>query len=247
MAGYVLGTGSGLLAAAAVYYTLSTSLRQATDSLQNDLHRSTALLSDSFDPQTPPAPSSYVGPSYPYTPRFTDTLRSRWNVAISRAFDGVRETDWAAMGLVVVDETGKVVKRLSTQLQNSETGQAVAKATPTSESVSRAADRVSEKAHRMVDDISSTAQKEASSVSHGLKSLWPKLTGAVQEVEKEAGVVSDEVKKLVHKGELEAQELDRLGAGVVGGNIREESFTGGTGRWVRAKRQVEGHLEGRLV
>lgn len=35
MAGFVLGTGSGILASAAVYYTLSTSLHRETADLQN--------------------------------------------------------------------------------------------------------------------------------------------------------------------------------------------------------------------
>jgi hypothetical protein len=36
MAGFILGTGSGVLAAAAVYYTISTSISASTSSLRSE-------------------------------------------------------------------------------------------------------------------------------------------------------------------------------------------------------------------
>lgn len=36
MAGFILGTGSGVLAAAATYYTLSTHLHRDTDALREE-------------------------------------------------------------------------------------------------------------------------------------------------------------------------------------------------------------------
>ena len=57
MAGFVLGTGSGILASAAVYYTLSTSLHRETADVQNQY----VLLSLLFHPP-PPSPlwSDYI-------------------------------------------------------------------------------------------------------------------------------------------------------------------------------------------
>ena len=51
MAGFVLGTGSGILASAAVYYTLSTSLHRETADVQNQY----VLLSLLVNP-SPPTP-----------------------------------------------------------------------------------------------------------------------------------------------------------------------------------------------
>ncbi|KAK8845401.1 hypothetical protein IAR55_006114 [Kwoniella newhampshirensis] len=101
MSGFVLGTGSGVLAAAAVYYTLSTSLNAQTASLRSELHSSSTLLNSSFDPTVPPAPSSFIGPnsqSPHYQPTFSQLLRTKWNESISSLVVGVRRTDWDNVG-----------------------------------------------------------------------------------------------------------------------------------------------------
>ena len=236
---------------------------------------SSVLLTSSFDPSTPPAASSYVGPSYPSNPRFSDTLRHRWNLALSRAVDGVRETDWRTMGLVVVDETGKIVKRISAQVQGSETAQDIASsassasssasasassaASSVTDAASNAASSASSAMSSMSSKIAENARSEvvvaevkdvAHSATEGVESWWSRLQGAVQETERKAekGVeaVGDEVRELVRRGEREGEKIEASGAGVVGGDIRKESFTGGSERWVKAKRTVEAH-EGRLV
>ncbi|WVQ94056.1 hypothetical protein IAU59_001134 [Kwoniella sp. CBS 9459] len=119
MSGFILGTGSGILASAAVYYTLSTSLRESTATLRSELHHSSHLLTDSFDPVTPPAPSSLVGPRYPYEQSFSSILRQRWNETLTSLVGGVRSTDWSAVGKGVWEAGQGVVERVSDNIPSS--------------------------------------------------------------------------------------------------------------------------------
>ncbi|OCF36085.1 hypothetical protein I316_01957 [Kwoniella heveanensis BCC8398] len=119
MSGFILGTGSGILASAAVYYTLSTSLRDSTAALRSELHHSSNLLTDSFDPVAPPAPSSLVGPRYPYEQSFSSILRQRWNETLTSLVGGVRTTDWTAVGKGVWEAGQGVVERVSETIPSS--------------------------------------------------------------------------------------------------------------------------------
>ncbi|EIW73265.1 hypothetical protein M231_03635 [Tremella mesenterica] len=100
MAGFVLGTGSGVLAAAMVYYTLTSSLSQSTTRMRGDLHQTTHLLNSSFDPSLPLAPVSSLGPSS-LSPPFSQTLRQRWNMALSNMFEKVHDADYLSAGKTV--------------------------------------------------------------------------------------------------------------------------------------------------
>ncbi|WVQ80439.1 hypothetical protein IAT38_002544 [Cryptococcus sp. DSM 104549] len=115
MSGFILGTGSGVLAAAAVYYTLSTSLSTNTAHLRSDLHNANNLLNSSFDPTTPPAQSSLIGPSStaPPPPQFSVLLRQRWNDTLTGFVGGVRKTDWEVVGKEAWEVGRSVVARVS--------------------------------------------------------------------------------------------------------------------------------------
>ncbi|WVQ76253.1 hypothetical protein IAR50_005918 [Cryptococcus sp. DSM 104548] len=115
MSGFVLGTGSGVLAAAAVYYTLSTHLTATTASLRSDLHNSSALLNHSFDPITPPAQAALIGPSStsPAPPPFSQLLRQRWNDTLTSFVGSARQTDWQTIGQEVVEAGRGVVDKFS--------------------------------------------------------------------------------------------------------------------------------------
>ncbi|WVW81703.1 hypothetical protein I302_103698 [Kwoniella bestiolae CBS 10118] len=115
MSGFILGTGSGILASAAVYYTLSTSLKESTAGLRSELHNSSQLLSNSFEPIAPPAPSSLIGPSStsPYQPSFGETVKQRWNATLTSLVSGVRSTDWELVGKDIYQVGENAVKRLS--------------------------------------------------------------------------------------------------------------------------------------
>ncbi|ODN76102.1 hypothetical protein, variant [Cryptococcus amylolentus CBS 6039] len=115
MSGFVLGTGSGVLAAAAVYYTLSTHLTATTASLRSDLNNSSALLNHSFDPVTPPAQAALIGPSSssPAPPPFSQVLRQRWNDTLTSFVGSARQTDWQVIGQEVVEAGRGVVEKFS--------------------------------------------------------------------------------------------------------------------------------------
>ncbi|TYJ54924.1 hypothetical protein B9479_004432 [Cryptococcus floricola] len=115
MSGFVLGTGSGVLAAAAVYYTLSTHLTATTASLTSDLHNSSALLNHSFDPVTPPAQAALIGPSSssPAPPPFSQVLRQRWNDTLTSFVGSARQADWQVIGQEVVEAGRGVVEKFS--------------------------------------------------------------------------------------------------------------------------------------
>ncbi|WWC97147.1 hypothetical protein V866_004026 [Kwoniella sp. B9012] len=119
MSGFILGTGSGILASAAVYYTLSTSLRESTAGLRSELHNSSLLLSNSFEPITPPAPSSLIGPSAssPYRPSFGEIVKQRWNATLTNLVSGVRSTDWELVGKDIYQVGENAIKRLSEETQ----------------------------------------------------------------------------------------------------------------------------------
>ncbi|KAL7418913.1 hypothetical protein Q5752_006597 [Cryptotrichosporon argae] len=113
MARFLLGTGSGIAAAAAVYYTLSSNLEATTEGLRADLHSATSLLASSLSPVPPPAASASVGPAYPYSPPFSQLVRTRWNHAVSSALAAVRETDWAAAAASAYVAGQQVVGKLA--------------------------------------------------------------------------------------------------------------------------------------
>ncbi|WWC85729.1 uncharacterized protein L201_000595 [Kwoniella dendrophila CBS 6074] len=122
MSGFILGTGSGILASAAVYYTLSTSLRESTAGLRSELHNSSTLLSNSFEPVKPPAPSSLIGPSSlnpVYQPSFGTIVKQKWNETLTSVFSGVRETDWEGVGKNIVETGQNVIDRISETTSNS--------------------------------------------------------------------------------------------------------------------------------
>ncbi|WWD22347.1 hypothetical protein CI109_106838 [Kwoniella shandongensis] len=136
MSGFILGTGSGVLAAAAVYYTLSTSLNAQTASLRSELHSSSHLLSSSFDPTTPPAPSSFVGPQYPsHQITFSQLVRQKWNDSISSLVFGVRKTDWESVGKEVWGVGESVVNSISTATTTSPTTSASGSSSSVGEAV----------------------------------------------------------------------------------------------------------------
>ncbi|KAK4687074.1 MICOS complex subunit MIC12, partial [Tremellales sp. Uapishka_1] len=132
MAGFILGTGSGILASAAVYYTLSSSLARSTSALQSEsvplspslfrlptdsnpsssLHSSSDLLDASFSTTSPPAPSALIGPTHLHQP-FADVLRTRWNLAFSRGVTTIANTEWAAIGSTIYDEGRSLVDRVA--------------------------------------------------------------------------------------------------------------------------------------
>ncbi|GMK55290.1 hypothetical protein CspeluHIS016_0203460 [Cutaneotrichosporon spelunceum] len=112
MAGFLLGAGSGVLAGAAVYYTISTTNAQSVSQIRQDLHTSATLLESSFDTTPHPAPSSLVGPRAG-PPRFTETLKQRWNAALGGAYAHATETNWIALGEEAVDGVRGQLARLS--------------------------------------------------------------------------------------------------------------------------------------
>ncbi|WWC58034.1 uncharacterized protein I303_100569 [Kwoniella dejecticola CBS 10117] len=113
MSGFILGTGSGILASAAVYYTLSTSLRESTAGLRSELHNSSTLLSNSFEPVPPPARSSLIGPSAGhYQPTFGEIVKQRWNETLTSLVSGVRQTDWEEVGKNVYEAGQGVIERI---------------------------------------------------------------------------------------------------------------------------------------
>ncbi|OCF59742.1 hypothetical protein L486_02415 [Kwoniella mangroviensis CBS 10435] len=127
MSGFILGTGSGILASAAVYYTLSTSLRESTAGLRSELHNSSLLLSNSFEPINPPAPSSLIGPSSssPYQPSFGETVKQRWNATLTNLVSGVRSTDWELVGKDIYQVGENAIKRLSEETQTSSSSSSI--------------------------------------------------------------------------------------------------------------------------
>lgn len=164
--------------------------------LTNSLTRNSHVLAKSFDPQAPPpAASALVGPSYPREPRFSETLRSRWNLAVTRAVDGVRSTDFAAAGSVLVDGTASLAQRLGGE-----------------------AEKLEAKVEDKVVEVGKTIKAEGE-----------KLVSRV------------ETAKENHVGSVPVG-----GPGGLGGEVDRESFTGGPGVVVRAKRASEG-TTGRLV
>ncbi|BEI85241.1 hypothetical protein CcaverHIS002_0506420 [Cutaneotrichosporon cavernicola] len=112
MAGFLLGAGSGVLAGAAVYYTISTTMAHSTDQIRRDLYTSAALLERSFDEAPGPAPSSFVGPRAG-PPPFSELLKQRWNAALGGAYAHARETDWIALGGEAVDGVRGQISKLS--------------------------------------------------------------------------------------------------------------------------------------
>ncbi|KAL1407453.1 hypothetical protein Q8F55_006886 [Vanrija albida] len=98
MSGFALGLTTGVLAGAAVYYTLSTGLEQSTAHLRNRLAHSNAVLEHSFSPAAQPAPVSLVGPSGTPDASLPDLVRRKWNALVAGAVTGARETDWAEIG-----------------------------------------------------------------------------------------------------------------------------------------------------
>nr|ODO04421.1 hypothetical protein L204_00780 [Cryptococcus depauperatus CBS 7855] len=114
MPGFILGTGSGVLAAAAIYYTLSTHLKTNTTTLRSEIHSSANLLNISFDPSIPPAAAALIGPSSAFSspPPFSLILRQRWNDTLSSLVDSVRGTDWGTIGKEIVEVSKSVVDRL---------------------------------------------------------------------------------------------------------------------------------------
>ncbi|WVN87308.1 uncharacterized protein L203_102486 [Cryptococcus depauperatus CBS 7841] len=113
MPGFILGTGSGVLAAAAIYYTLSTHLKTNTTTLRSEIRSSANLLNISFDPSIPPAAAALIGPSSAFSsPPFSLILRQRWNDTLSSLVDSVRGTDWGTIGKEIVEVSKSVVDRL---------------------------------------------------------------------------------------------------------------------------------------
>ncbi|KGB77250.1 hypothetical protein I307_00141 [Cryptococcus deuterogattii 99/473] len=159
MSGFVLGTGSGVLTAAAVYYTLSAHLTQTTASLRSDLHSSTNLLNASFDPTTPPAQAALIGPSSisPSPPSFSQVLRQRWNDTLASFVGSVRQSDWELIGKEVVEVGRSVVDRLG---EGESTGQVVQKG-------EKLADVLKERALTVVDQ----AKNVGTSVDNGTESI----------------------------------------------------------------------------
>jgi len=84
---------------------------------QTRLHNSTHLLTISLSPTPLPAPSSYLGLRHPPSPTFSEILRSRWNLALGRAVGGVRETDWAGVGMAVWSEGRGLASKLGGQAE----------------------------------------------------------------------------------------------------------------------------------
>lgn len=165
---------------------------QLTDSLQ----RSSQLLSSSFDPKAPPpAASALVGPSYPREPRFSETLRSRWNLAVTRAVNSVRTADLAAAGSVLIDGTAGLVQKLG--------GEAVKLEEKVEEKVVLAGRTIKQEGEKLVNRVEAAKENHVGSV--------PAVGGP--------GLAAD---------------------------VDKESFTGGPGVVVRAKRASEG-TTGRLV
>ena len=76
-----------------------------------------------------------------------------------------------------------------------------------------------------------------------VRGWWRSAKGAVRDAERKA----DELVDTVEKGMEEQRRVDEMGAGVVGGDVRKESYTGGSETWVKAKRELERRREGRLV
>ncbi|WRT63631.1 uncharacterized protein IL334_000554 [Kwoniella shivajii] len=115
MSGFILGTGSGILASAAVYYTLSTSLRESTAGLRSELDNSSTLLSSSFDPVKPPAPSSLIGPSASnaYDQSFGELVKQKWNETFTSMVHGVRSTDWTLVSKNIYESGQGVIQRIS--------------------------------------------------------------------------------------------------------------------------------------
>lgn len=150
----------------------------------------------SFDPQAPPpAASALVGPSYPREPRFSETLRSRWNLAVTRAFDGVRTTDWAAASGALVDSSAGLIKKLGNE-----------------------------------------AEKVEHKVEHKLSDLGERIKHTGEQV----------VDRVEAAKEARDAGVPNAGLGVVGGDVRADTYTGGAAPIVKAKRESE-KATGRLV
>lgn len=83
------------------------------------LHHSARLLDDSFDPTTPPAPVSFVGPPRHAPVPFSTLLAQRWNHAISSATTSVRETDFLAVSASLAVAGKELVGRLGSEMKGS--------------------------------------------------------------------------------------------------------------------------------
>ncbi|OWZ67516.1 hypothetical protein AYX14_01819 [Cryptococcus neoformans] len=166
MSGFVLGTGSGVLTAAAVYYTLSAHLTQTTASLRSDLHSSTNLLNASFDPTTPPAQAALIGPSStsPPPPAFSQILRQRWNDTLASFIGSIRQSDWELIGKEIVEVGRSAVDRLG---ESESTGQMVQKG-------EELAETLSERASTIIDQFKgagTSVDNEAESIKKAVEGI----------------------------------------------------------------------------
>ena len=130
------------------------------------------LIESSFDPSAPIAASALVGPAYPAQPRFSDTLRSRWNLAVSNAVEGVRTTDWASAGTVLVKEGVDLAQRLGNKI--GEAGSASGSGSESASKLQDSADgalksvqRGAESAKEELEKRLASAKQEASSAVAG--------------------------------------------------------------------------------
>ncbi|WOO78503.1 uncharacterized protein LOC62_02G002050 [Vanrija pseudolonga] len=113
MSGFALGLTTGVLAGAAVYYTLSAGLEQSTHHLRQGLAHSNAVLEHSFSPTEAPAPVSRVGPSSPAgDASLGDLVRRKWNALVSGAVANARETDWAELGRNAWQQSRELASKL---------------------------------------------------------------------------------------------------------------------------------------
>ncbi|ORY25183.1 hypothetical protein BCR39DRAFT_544995 [Naematelia encephala] len=257
MAGVVLGTGSGVLAAAAVYYTLSTSLRESTASLRGELANSNALLHSSFNSIPPPAASSLIGPSSSLgEPRFGDIVRQKWNTTLSSAFTSIRSTNYTAIGLAAWDSSKELVNQLSSSPSSSSpttTSTSSSKSQSGSGSegngvvellhdgVEKVKDSVKEEVEKGLQRASDGLHKVSEQVKHGMDQvrdgaeLLEKRVEAAKDGGVALGTTTDSGPSIIAKpGQAES------------GLRGTESFTGGSAIVVKTQRELERN-RGRLV
>lgn len=213
----------------------------------------------------------------PYQPRFSDLLRTKWNQALERGVGSVQSTDWSSVAAGISEGGRGVVRKISGEVEDAkpaledagrsvedggrrivrdlqrEAGDVGRKAEEASESifekVKSAFDTARETTAAAAEDAGRTmsrAVKEAGEDSVDLAHLAKdKVVEKAQEVKR---VVKENKKQIeeYHEGVLK----NASGVGIVSAaaeDLSKESFTGGAAMKVRAKRQAERTVEGRLV
>lgn len=141
---------------------------------------------------------------------------------------GVGETDWTAVGAGVWEGGREVLEKLQSQTQS----QSQSLSTRGSETVADVKSSTEQKVAEVRDVISDVrrdvGERVGGRVQQAVRGVEGLVAGAKEEAEQIKGVVSG--------GVVQA-----------GGDLTKETFTGGAALEVKAKREGEKQLKGRLV